>query len=159
VVVNPLAVWVSPGRRRLPALAAVLVGSGFVIAAVPFVPLRHTLAVLCAFQTCQLSSYAISDAAMLERVPPALRGRVVGLFLTIAGTFASTSPWVMGFWTDGFGDRAADPLTYVGPYATLGAMMALAAGSIYFIARLGKPDQPRVEPITEVTPGTLEPVG
>ena len=37
-----------------------------------------------------------------------MRGRVVGVFLSIAGTFASLSPWLMGWWTDRLGARALE---------------------------------------------------
>jgi MFS family permease len=157
--VSPLAVWLTPGRRRLPALVGVLLTGGAICTATPFVPLRWTLAILCAFQTCQLSSYSISDAAMLERVAPAVRGRFVGLFLTIAGTFASTGPWIMGWWTDSFGPRGAQPLAYLGPFGLLGAMLVAATFSIPLIARLGQPDQTPIEPLSETMPVTLGPIG
>ncbi len=145
VAANPLAVWLSPGRRRLPFLSGVLVLAGLTIATVPLCGQNITavLTVLCLFQSFQLGSYAMSDAGMLERVAPHVRGRVVGLFLTIAGTFAGTSPWVMGFWTDSFGERASQPLAYLPPFMALGAMMILAAFSTPIIGMLGKPDQPR----------------
>jgi MFS family permease len=118
------------------------------------------LAVLVAFQACHLGSYAISDAAILERVSPNVRGRVVGLFLSIAGTFASTAPWVMGFWTDALGESASRPRAYAGPFGLVGAMMLLASTSALFIARLGTPTgESPVRPMSEVTPATMEPVG
>jgi MFS family permease len=160
VVINPLCVWVSPGRRRLPALVTSLVLAAATVITVPWWSVRHVLWVLVAFQACHLGSYAISDAAILERVRPDVRGRVVGLFLTIAGTFASTAPWVMGFWTDALGDAASRPRGYAGPFALVGSMMLLASSSAYFIARLGRPTgESPVRPMSEVTPATMEPVG
>ncbi|MEA2735962.1 MAG: hypothetical protein QOE14_2413, partial [Humisphaera sp.] len=128
IVINPFMVYFSPGRRRLPMLAFVLVAGGIVVAITPFVPLRYVLAVLMAFMAFQLGSYALSDAGMLERVAPQVRGRVVGLFLTIAGTCSSTAPFVMGFWTDRLGERATQPAAYIPIFATLGVLMILAAG-------------------------------
>ncbi|HZL34845.1 MAG TPA: MFS transporter [Tepidisphaeraceae bacterium] len=160
VAANPLAVWLTPGRRRLPALAAVMVAAGAAISLVPLVHGRGpVLAVLCAFQALQLGSYAMSDAAMLERVPANVRGRVVGLFLTLAGTFAGLSPWAMGLWTDLMGPRALRQLPYLAPFATLGAMMAFAALSTPIIARLGAVQGEAVEAFTEIVPRTLEPAG
>src|SRR5205807_1106485 len=98
VVANPLAVWISPGRKRLPMLALALLSAGVVVCAVPWFSASWVLPVLCLFQAFHLGSYAIGDAAILERVAPSLRGRVVGLFLTLAGTAANLSPWIMGFW-------------------------------------------------------------
>ena len=124
VIVNPLCVYLSPGKRRLPALAAVLASAGFIVLAVPLVSVRWVLPVLCLFQACHLGSYAISEAAMLKRVDPAVRGHMIGLFLSVAGTFASTAPWVMGYWTDAMGDAARRPLPYLWPFGLVGAVHA-----------------------------------
>ena len=105
----------------------------------------------------QLGSYAVSDAAILERVPPQVRGRVVGLFLSIAGTFSSIAPFVMGWWTDRLHDRATQPMAYIPLFATLAAMMVIAAACAPLIAHLGQPTGPAIEPITETTPATVEP--
>ncbi len=142
IVVNPLAVLVTPGRRRLPALAAILILGGLVVATVPWWSVALVLPVLCVFQSLQLGSYAVSDAAMLERVAPEIRGRIVGLFLTVAGTFASMSPLVMGFWVDYLGVRAAAPEAYAPIFGLLGLLMGLSALSMPMIARLSDPLRP-----------------
>jgi hypothetical protein len=157
VIVSPIAVYLSPGRRRLPTLGAVLAAGGLTIATVPLWSVGAVLAVMMTFMTFQLGSYAVSDAAVLERVPADLRGRVVGLFLTIAGTFSSTAPFVMGWWTDHLKDRAADPRAYLPIFATLGAMMLVACGAMPLIARLGHVEGPAIEPLSETTPRTVEP--
>jgi hypothetical protein len=97
---------------------------------------------------------------MLERVDPAVRGRVIGLFLSVAGTFASTAPWVMGFWTDALGESAKHPRAYLGPFGLVGGMMLAATLSAPIIARLGEPTgEFPIRPMSEATPETLEPVG
>lgn len=158
VLANPLAVWISPGRKRLPMLVGSLACAGVVICLVPGIPRGEALGVLCAFQAFHLGSYAISDAAILERVPAALRGRVVGLFLSLAGTAASTSPWIMGFWTDRFGARGANPGAYYAPFGLLGLLMLIATVSVPLIAKLGEPVEGPIDPLTEIAPATMEPV-
>lgn len=158
VVANPLAVWISPGPKRLPMLVLSLVCAGMVAWTVPGISRAWMLAVLCLYQGFHLGSYAISDAAILERVPAALRGRVVGLFLCLAGTAASTSPWIMGFWTDHFGPRASDPHAYYAPFGLLGLLMFIATLSVPLIAQLGEPVIGAIEPIRQITPATMEPV-
>lgn len=162
IVANPIAVYFSPGRRRLPVLAVILIASGAIIAVVPFVPLQYVLAVLCLFQACHLGSYAVSEAAMLERVDPAVRGRVIGIFLTIAGTIASSSPWLMGAWVDAMGQRAFEPRAYALPFGTLGGLLVLSALSVFLIRRLG-PDPEHgatlIRAVTEIAPGTVEVLG
>lgn len=136
VLVNPISVYLSPGRRRLPALVLVLLLSAATLVVVPFVSVGWILPVMCVYQAFQMSSYAISDAAMLERTPPSIRGRVVGLFLTLAGTFASLSPWAMGFWTDLLHEQAANPVAYAPIFVTLAAMACLGTLSTPLIAGL-----------------------
>jgi hypothetical protein len=156
VVVNPLAVWISPGRKRLPFLALSLVAAGLVVCTVPWFSAKYTMAILCVFQACHLGSYSMSDAAVFERVEPSTRGRVTGLFLNVAGTAASTSPWVMGFWTDHFGDRAAIQRSYYAPFIALGAMMVFASVSVFLISRLGSPRVGEVSAISEIEPAMME---
>jgi MFS family permease len=140
VVVNPLSVWASPRKRRLPTLVASVLLGGALLAIVPWVSKSWTLPVLALFQTCSLSSFALGDAAMLERVDGAVRGRVVGLFLTVAGTLGGLAPWVTGWWTDAMGASAARQGAYALPFAILGGVMAMAAFSAPLIARFGAPD-------------------
>lgn len=157
IFINPFMVYFSPGKRRLPMLALMLICGAIVVTVTPMVPLKYVLPVLMAFMGFQLGSYALSDAAMLERVAPQVRGRVVGLFLTIAGTFSSTAPFVMGFWTDRLGDRAQQPSAYVPLFATLGALMLVSAGCTPLIHRLGAVEGPAIDPMTQTTPATVEP--
>ncbi len=158
IFINPVAVWLSPGRRRLPTLATIMILAGFVVATTPLWPVTTVLYALCLFMTFQLGSYAVSDAAILERVPPHVRGRVVGILLTIAGTFSATSPWVMGFWTDRLGARAYTVEAYFPIFITLGFMMLIAATSMPLIAALGPPVAGAIAPLTETSPATMEPV-
>lgn len=157
IIVNPLAVYLSPGKLRLPVLSGVMVCGGLTIATLPFWPVSMVLIVLSVFMAFQLGSYAVSDAAMLERVPAAVRGRAVGIFLMVAGTFSATAPFVMGWWTDHLGARGHEPLAYLPLYGTLAMMMLIGAFSSPLIARLGPPRGPAVDPLTEISPATAEP--
>ena len=158
VVVNPTLIWLTPGPRRLTALRVILILGGVIAATIPFFPARFALLILCAFQTCQMGSYAISDSALLERWPAGMRGRGYGLFFTIAGTMSSMGPLLIGAWTDALGVRADSAHGYILPFALLGAGMMIATLATPIIHRLG-PAINKVEPITETMPGTLEPVG
>ena len=153
VICNPLAVYLSPGKRRLPGLAVILVTGGLVALTAPLWPLRGALVILCLFQTMQLASYAVSDGATLERVPPEFRGRVVGLFLQIAGTFGALGPWVMGAWTDRL-NFAHLQSSYFGPFGVIGGCMIIAAAAPPLIGRLG-PVLSEMKPLAEISPETM----
>ncbi|MGD0388516.1 MAG: MFS transporter [Tepidisphaeraceae bacterium] len=156
VIFNPLAVYLTPMRRRLPGLSIILILGGLIAATTPLWPLGGALVILCAFQTMQLASYAVSDAAMLERVSSEFRGRVVGLFLLIAGTFGALGPWVMGAWVDRLGAKADVQTGYIGPFALIGICMILGAAASRPMARLGPvlAGSP-VKPMEEISPETM----
>ena len=158
IVMSPVAVWISPGRRRLPLMILFLAAGGALLATVPFVAASGVLIVLTLFQTCHLGSYAVSDAAMLERVPGNLRGRVVGVFLCLAGTAAACGPWVMGYFTDLLGPRGTDPHAYVPIFTICGAIMATATISAPIIARLGPVQGVEINPLDEMMPATASPM-
>jgi hypothetical protein len=90
---------------------------------------------------------------MLERVPGEFRGRVVGLFLQIAGTFGALGPWVMGAWTDRLSQPHAQG-SYFALFGVIGAGMVLASASPRFIARLG-PVLSGVSVAEEISPETM----
>ncbi len=158
MIASPLAVWLTPRGRRLPGLSLILIAGGILAATTPLWHLRGALIMLYAFQTMQLASYAVSDAANLERVRPSVRGRVVGLFLLIAGTFGATGPWAMGAWTDRLFAAHAQS-SYVGPFALLGFCMLIAAAAPKLIARLGPAlSEFPVDPVKAITPQTMSAV-
>ena len=157
IVVNPLAVYFSPGKRRLPALSAIMVCGGLTIATLPLWPVSDVLVVLSVFMAFQLGSYAVSDAAMLERIPANVRGRAVGIFLMVAGTFSATAPFIMGWWTDHLGASGNQPMAYLPIFITLAAMMFIGACASPLIAHLGPPQGPPIYPLTEISPATAEP--
>lgn len=159
ILVNPIMVYMSGGRRRLKFLAGILVVAGLVISTLPYWRVELVLPIMCIFQVFQLGSYAVSDAAMLERVPAEVRGRVVGIFLTLAGTFASTSPWVIVAWTDALGGRVRDAGAYWPLFVTMGALMVVSAFATPLIARLGVADESAIDPASEIKPTMMEPVG
>jgi MFS family permease len=160
VVVNPLSVAISPGRRRLPTLTAVLIAGGIIVATTSLWPVRWVLIAMSFFMTMQLGSYALSDAATFERVPGEIRGRVSGLFLTIAGTLGATGPWAMGFWTDAMHQHATERSAYLLPFITLGAAMIFSALAPHIIAKLGPtPMTQMIDPISETMPESIGALG
>ncbi|HEX4054457.1 MAG TPA: MFS transporter [Tepidisphaeraceae bacterium] len=155
VIVNPLAVYLTPRRRRLPGLTTILIAGGLIVATTPMWGVHGALVILCAFQTMQLASYAVSDAATLERVSSHVRGRVVGLFLLIAGTFGATGPWAMGSWTDRLA-AAHVQASYAIPFALLGACMLIASMAPRLIGRLGPVlSESPMRPAQEISPETM----
>jgi MFS family permease len=138
VLASPTSVYLTGGKRRLPILASVLVIGGCVLACVPLWAGLGAIITLCVFQTFQLGSYAMSDASMLERVAPEVRGRVVGVFLTIAGTFGASAPFVIAWSTDLLGVHGTEPRAYAPIFFVLGGMMGVASLATKMIGGLGR---------------------
>jgi len=137
IVATPISVWMTGGRRRLPGLGCIVIAAGLAQLAVPHVAVGWILPVLAMFQVFHLSTYAVGEVALVELVRAAVRGRVIGLFLTVAGTLGASSPWIMGLWTDAMGSAAAEQGAYVLPFSVLGVTMILSSLSLPLLAKLG----------------------
>src|SRR2546423_8435150 len=85
MVANPIAVWLSPGHRRLPALMINLLIGGMLLVMVPRINVGYVLAMLATFQVFHLGSYAIGQAPMLARALPEAGGEIFAMDLTNAG--------------------------------------------------------------------------
>jgi MFS family permease len=156
VVANPLCVYITRGKRRLWGLSTILICGSAMAASIPIFSAVWVLPMLCVFQSLQLGSFAVGDAAMLERVAPDVRGRVVGMFMIIAGTAGALGPWAMGAWTDWLGPRAAIQSAYFAPFATLGACLVIASFGSKAVARYGPVlHESPVKPLQEISPSTM----
>ncbi len=121
VVSQPLAGILSDrfGRRRVILLALMVSGvgvTGFPHAA-PLV--LFPLALVCGFLI--LGTVPVIDAAAAEIVPPAMRGRLFGLTLTVGLLFGALSPYGAGMLYDLFGG-------YGLAYLAMGLSALLGAG-------------------------------
>jgi MFS family permease len=156
VAANPLCVYITQGKRRLWGLSTILLCGSAVAASIPIWPAAWVLPMLCIFQSLQLGSFAVGDAAMLERVPADVRGRVVGMFMIIAGTAGALGPWAMGAWTDWLGPRADVQSAYFAPFATLGGCLIIASFGSKAVARYGPVlHESPVKPLEEISPSTM----
>jgi MFS family permease len=140
-IANPLTIALTHGKRRLPAMATTMVLAGMGIAAIPWTPVAWVLITLSLYQIFALGSVALTDASVVERVPAEVRGRAVGVQLSVLGAIGSTSTWGMGAIVDRMGTRLADPAAYVVPFAVLGGMFAVATIAVPLMGRIGRADK------------------
>ena len=136
IIATPAGVHLTSGRRRLPGLAAVMLLGGLVLILIPHTPIRWLFVVLAAFQVFHLGSYAISEVSVVERIAPMMRGRLLGVYLTIAGMFGATAPWIIGYAADVMGDRAGQASSYVPLFTLLGGLMMCAALGVRLVPAL-----------------------
>lgn len=125
VVSNPLFGHFSDrGRKRWTTL--VLLIAAAMIALFPRLPREWLAPALVLYGFFFIANYPMVEAALMEAVPDAVRGRVFGLFITIGGLLGNLSHWVAGHWVKQLGAKAGAPETYHGYYLLLAALVLLS---------------------------------
>ena len=110
-VSNPVFGHLSDGGRMRWAVSLLLIAAAMV-ALFPRVPKEWMFATLSAYGFFFLASYPVLEAALMESVPDAVRGRVFGLFITFGGLIGNVAHWGVGDFVKNLGARAATPEAY-----------------------------------------------
>jgi len=119
---NPLFGRMSDGGRKR-WIAGVLLIAAALIAIFPRMPVGAMLPVLLTYGFFFLSSYPITEAALMESVPDAVRGRIFGLFITVSGFVSNLAHWLIGNWVHKLGTRAMQAESYLPLYGTLSLLV------------------------------------
>jgi len=121
-VSNPLFGSLSDrGRKRWTALV-LLVAAGLV-AVFPHVPTAWTIPAYLVYGFFFMASYPMVEAALMQSVPDAVRGRVFGLFITVGGLIGNLSHWIVGNEVKRMGDAAHEPASYFTLYGALAGLL------------------------------------
>jgi MFS family permease len=124
-VSNPLFGGLSD-RARIRWASLVLILAGSVVAIFPHLPRGWLIPAFMVYGFFFMSSYPMIEAALMQAVPDAVRGRVFGLFITVGGLVGNISHWLMGRWVNKLGDAANSPSGFYPLYATLAACVLLS---------------------------------
>jgi MFS family permease len=124
-VSNPVFGRLSDGGRvrwttLLLVLAAVMV---FIF---PRVPGNWLFVVLMAYGFFFLASYPVVEAAVMESVPDAVRGRVFGIFITFGGLLGNVAHWAAGAMVKRMGPDASAAASYFLTYGFLALLLLLS---------------------------------
>ena len=103
-VSNPVFGHLSDGGRTKWAVSLLLLAMVMVVV-FPRVPKGWMFATLSAYGFFFLASYPVVEAALMESVPDAVRGRVFGLFITTGGLIGNISHWAVGDFVKNLGVR------------------------------------------------------
>lgn len=124
------------GRSRWGAFVLLLAAS---MAAI-FPHLKNPWMTVCliGFGFFFMSSYPISEAALMESVPDHVRGRVYGLFITICGLVGNISHWFAGGWVRRLGGRDSLVESYYLFYALLAFLIVCSLAGFPCLAALRK---------------------
>jgi MFS family permease len=124
-VSNPLFGRLSDQGRIRWALFLLVLASA-VIAGFPFIPKTWMFFVLLAYGFFFLASYPVVEAALMESVPDAVRGRAFGLFITTGGLLGNIAHWAMGASVQRLGPDANSPRAYHPIFGLLSLMVLLS---------------------------------
>ena len=83
-----------------------------------------------------MASYPTTEAALMEAVPDAVRGRVFGLFITVGGLLGNLSHWIMGSWVEKLGTGTLSAGSFYPIYAVLSALVLVSMSGLFCLHAL-----------------------
>jgi MFS family permease len=129
IVGNPLLSALSDGRRKRGITVTLVIG-GILIILLPHVSAGWMLPSLLAYGFFFLAAFPIIEAALMQSVPDAVRGRVFGFYVMITGLVGAFAPWVVGLEVKRLGDAAHEVHSYFGLYGVVGGFGLLALAGL-----------------------------
>lgn len=129
IISNPLFGGLSD-RGRLRWTCLVLGIAALIVALFPHMPRRLLMPTFMAYGFFFMASYPVVEAALMEAVPDAVRGRVFGFFITVGGLVASLSHWLVGKWVQKLGAGASSPSAFYPIYGALSLFILLSLAGL-----------------------------
>ena len=145
---NPLFGHLSD-RGRLRWTMIVLLVAAAVVALFPHMPVAATIPTYLFYGFFFMASYPMVEAALMESVPDAMRGRVFGLFITVGGLVGNASHWAVGAWVKHLGERASAPEGYFGGYALLAGFLVVSLLGLPCLHAIRKREHLDAAPVAE----------
>ncbi|HTL15923.1 MAG TPA: MFS transporter [Patescibacteria group bacterium] len=122
IISNPLFGSLSDrGRKRWCTIA--LGTAACMMAIFPWVPARYTIPIYVIYGFFFLAGYPMTEAALMESVPDAVRGRVFGLFVMTGGVIGNLSHWLVGAKVKQLGPAATSVTAYYPLYGFLAILL------------------------------------
>jgi len=125
IVSNPLFGHLSD-RGRIRWTCAVLLAAVVLVGVFPRVPAFWLIPTLALYGFFFMASYPMVEAALMQSVPDAVRGRTFGFFITAAGLIGNLSHWLVGNRVKELGANAHTPSAYYPLYGTLSFLLLLS---------------------------------
>jgi len=125
LISNPLFGMLSD-RGRLKWTFVVLIIAAAAVATYPHLPKAALVPGFMIYGFFFMASYPVVEAALMESVPDAVRGRIFGFFITISGLVGNISHWLVGEWVQRLGPSGTVPQGYYRLYAVLASLILLS---------------------------------
>jgi MFS-type transporter involved in bile tolerance (Atg22 family) len=85
-----------------------------------------------------MASYPMTEAALIESIPDAVRGRVFGLFVMAGGVLGNFSHWAVGAKVRHLGETAHSPAAYFPTYTALAVLLLCSLSGLLCLNPLRK---------------------
>jgi MFS family permease len=144
------------GRNRWATF--VLIIAAAIIILMPHFPSSWTVPLFITYGFFFLSSYPMTEAALMESVPDTVRGRVFGLFITIGGLIGNLSHWIVGALVKRLGSAAYSASGYYPLYAVIGVMLLISLVGLPCMRAIRKREG-KTEPEVSAPVGLAKPGG
>ncbi len=122
ILSNPLFGKLSD-RHRYGWISFVMGVAGLCVMGFPYLPSGGLILGLIVYGFFFMACYPMIEAALMECVDVAVRGRVFGLFILISGLLGNLSHWLIGRWVGELGEHANEAGAYRDAYLGLGALV------------------------------------
>ncbi len=157
-VSNPVFGHLSDGGRIRWAVSLLVIAIVMVVI-FPHVPKGWMFLALSAYGFFFMASYPVVEAALMESVPDAVRGRVFGLFITFGGLIGNLSHWLVGNFVKQLGPHAHEPAAYFPAYCVLAALLLVSLLGLPCLRAIRKreglePAAPAVVPAPQIVSTT-----
>jgi len=136
-VSNPLFGHLSD-KARLRWAAAVLVCGAALAASIPHLGTALVIPAFLGYGFFFMAGYPITEAALMDSVPDAVRGRIFGLYMVFGGLIGNFSHWLVGEWVGALGPRAHSIPAYTSVFAVIGALIVVSVSALPFLGALRK---------------------
>ncbi len=122
ILSNPLFGKLSD-RHRYGWISLVMGVAGLCVLVFPYLPSGGLIPGLIVYGFFFMACYPMIEAALMECVDVAVRGRVFGLFILISGLLGNLSHWWIGRWVQELGEHAMQATAYHQAYLGLGTLV------------------------------------
>jgi MFS family permease len=138
---NPLFGSLSDGGRKRWITFALVAAAGMVVL-FPRVPSHWMIPVLVVYGFFFMASYPMTEAALMESVPDAVRGRVFGLFVMGGGVIGNLSHWVVGVKVKQLGAAAQSVSAYFPSYTVVALLIVVSLSGLLCLRAIQRREGP-----------------
>jgi MFS family permease len=138
---NPLFGSLSDGGRKR-WITFALVAAAVMVVVFPRVPSHWMIPVLVVYGFFFMASYPMTEAALMESVPDAVRGRVFGLFVMGGGVFGNLSHWAVGVKVKQLGAAAHSVNAYLPSYTVVALLILLSLTGLLCLRAIQRREGP-----------------